>query len=252
MTAATPGSAELLAGCPFCGKPLALGSRKINPKAYCETEDCYGRKMSVVNLDDPVCVKAWNTRLAAKPDEATHEIAAAPPKPAPDMREADNDRLITTMAFAMQGAQFALQNGRALDVALSSLTIALQIEADHWQKYARLSAPVPPADRALATGILNSLEETAKYLRRADPATVDMDGITQVLLTGIKQLAILSLPVQPCAGEREVLDELNSTATFAEGNATAPGGHDKDTWAAHARSIRKVIALLSNSEEVGK
>lgn len=69
MTAVTPGSAELLEPCPFCGKPLTLGSRKINPKAYCEIEDCYGRKMSVVNLDDPICVKAWNTRLAAKPAE---------------------------------------------------------------------------------------------------------------------------------------------------------------------------------------
>lgn len=78
MTAVTLGSAELLAPCPFCGKPLTIGSRKINPKAYCETEDCYGQKMSVVNLDDPVCVKAWNTRLAAaKPDEDPVDVWGA-------------------------------------------------------------------------------------------------------------------------------------------------------------------------------
>lgn len=44
------------------------------------------------------------------------------------------------MAFAMQGAQFALENSPrsvALEAALHILTIALDMEAQHWQANAR-------------------------------------------------------------------------------------------------------------------
>ena len=81
----TPGREELLEPCPFCGKPLYVKKGKINPSARCVTEDCYGAHMSVINLDDPICVKAWNTRLAAKPaDEGWRSIWVA---------KAPNDRL---------------------------------------------------------------------------------------------------------------------------------------------------------------
>jgi hypothetical protein len=46
------------------------------------------------------------------------------------------EQLISTMAFSMQTAQFALEHSErnnALDAALSSLTIALKMEADYWQ-----------------------------------------------------------------------------------------------------------------------
>jgi hypothetical protein len=48
--------------CPFCGNELYRSPRAHNPKAYCVTEDCYGKRMSVVNLDDPIIVAMWNTR----------------------------------------------------------------------------------------------------------------------------------------------------------------------------------------------
>lgn len=52
----------------------------------------------------------------------------------------DDERLIAMMAFAMQGAQFALENSPrsvALEAALHILTIALDMEAQHWQANAR-------------------------------------------------------------------------------------------------------------------
>jgi hypothetical protein len=56
-------------------------------------------------------------------------------------REKDKDHLIAMMALAMQTAQGALRDTgnapEALAAALSSLTIALDMEAAHWQKYAR-------------------------------------------------------------------------------------------------------------------
>ena len=69
MTTPSPDDRELLA-CPFCAKPLYVKRGKINPSARCMTEDCYGQKMSVVNLDDPRDVAAWNTRSAALPEQA--------------------------------------------------------------------------------------------------------------------------------------------------------------------------------------
>lgn len=57
------------------------------------------------------------------------------------MFQADEVRLIAMMALAMQTAQGALRDANnspdALAAALSSLTIALDMEAAHWQKYAR-------------------------------------------------------------------------------------------------------------------
>lgn len=67
------------------------------------------------------------------------------------MREADQARLIAVMALTMQSAKDALQytnySPDALAAALSSLTLTLQMEADHWQKYARIAAPAPSPNR---------------------------------------------------------------------------------------------------------
>lgn len=52
--------------CPFCGNPLTQKRGKINPYARCETEDCFGSRCPVVNLDDPRALAAWNTRAFAQ------------------------------------------------------------------------------------------------------------------------------------------------------------------------------------------
>lgn len=64
-----------LKGCPFCGEQLFRSSRPVNPKAYCRTEGCFGSKMPVVNLDDPVFVAAWNTRATPATDKTVEGIA---------------------------------------------------------------------------------------------------------------------------------------------------------------------------------
>jgi hypothetical protein len=61
--------AAKLAPCPFCNKPLYIKRGHINPSAYCRTDDCFGRRMPCVNLDDAENVAAWNTR-ASLPREA--------------------------------------------------------------------------------------------------------------------------------------------------------------------------------------
>lgn len=57
-----PEDVERLAKCPFCGKPLKLRVRSVNPYGRCGTQGCYGAKMPVVNLDVPEDIAAWNTR----------------------------------------------------------------------------------------------------------------------------------------------------------------------------------------------
>jgi len=67
--------------CPFCGQQLARGSRRINRYARCTTEDCYGAKAPVVNLDVPGSVAAWNKRAAlpqAQADGWLTDIENAP------------------------------------------------------------------------------------------------------------------------------------------------------------------------------
>lgn len=77
-TTAQCGAGEALLPCPFCGKPLFVSSRPINPKAYCRTEDCYGKKMPCVNLDVPSDVAAWNARSTPpSPVRAAQEDAYA-------------------------------------------------------------------------------------------------------------------------------------------------------------------------------
>ena len=51
--------------CPWCGCALYAVWRRANPRASCKTEGCFGRKMAVVNLDDPSDVAAWNCRAPA-------------------------------------------------------------------------------------------------------------------------------------------------------------------------------------------
>lgn len=48
--------------CPFCGKKLFIVDRKNNPYARCSSDECYGRKLPLLNLDDPGAIKAWNKR----------------------------------------------------------------------------------------------------------------------------------------------------------------------------------------------
>ena len=54
-----------LESCPWCGCALYAVWRRANPRASCKTEGCFGRKMAVVNLDDPSDVAAWNCRAPA-------------------------------------------------------------------------------------------------------------------------------------------------------------------------------------------
>lgn len=66
--------ADELLPCPWCAKPLYIKRGKINPTAYCRTEDCFGRRTSCVNLDDPRDVAAWNTRASLQLRRALEEL----------------------------------------------------------------------------------------------------------------------------------------------------------------------------------
>lgn len=72
-----PVMTEQLKPCPFCGNELYRSPRTYNPKAYCATEDCYGKRMSVVNLDDPIIVAMWNTRQAVNSYPQPHPETAS-------------------------------------------------------------------------------------------------------------------------------------------------------------------------------
>lgn len=63
--------------CPHCGRPPHAVWRAINPHASCKTEDCFGRKMSVINLDDPDDVADWNRR--APPAQSAAATAGMEP-----------------------------------------------------------------------------------------------------------------------------------------------------------------------------
>lgn len=65
---------KALRSCPFCGCDLYRKKGKHNPAAYCITENCYGSKMPVVNLDVPEDVAAWNRR-ASLPEAPAVPIA---------------------------------------------------------------------------------------------------------------------------------------------------------------------------------
>jgi hypothetical protein len=69
-------SRRTLLPCPFCGKDLYLKRGKINPTAYCVTEECPSSRMSAVNLDDTRSIAAWNTRAARIPDGNVTEAVA--------------------------------------------------------------------------------------------------------------------------------------------------------------------------------
>ena len=53
---------ELLKPCPFCGKKVAKYIRKNNPYARCETKNCKGSQLPVINLDEQNDIDKWNTR----------------------------------------------------------------------------------------------------------------------------------------------------------------------------------------------
>ena len=63
-----PSPCPHLESCPWCGCALYVVWRRANPRASCKTEGCFGRKMTVVNLDDPSDVAAWNRRAPAPTD----------------------------------------------------------------------------------------------------------------------------------------------------------------------------------------
>ena len=61
--------------CPFCGLPIYRTRNKINPFAVCKTEDCFGARMPVVNVDQPDNVAAWNRRALVAEVERLREDA---------------------------------------------------------------------------------------------------------------------------------------------------------------------------------
>jgi len=48
--------------CPFCGNPLKEEWRKFNPHARCVTENCKGKQLPLLNLDQQDDIDRWNTR----------------------------------------------------------------------------------------------------------------------------------------------------------------------------------------------
>ena len=66
-----------LESCPWCGCALYAVWRRANPRASCKTEGCFGRKMAVVNLDDPRDVAAWNCRSPSPASQPAAPIAPA-------------------------------------------------------------------------------------------------------------------------------------------------------------------------------
>lgn len=48
--------------CPFCGRELTARWDGANPRAKCDTPDCMGGRLPVVNLDVPGDIASWNTR----------------------------------------------------------------------------------------------------------------------------------------------------------------------------------------------
>lgn len=166
--------------------------------------------------------KAWNTRPPTRDGaEGVGEACpycycaktglkkscSAPPKPAPDaMRELlsyeENVEVeyIKQLVEQYEGNQ-ELRMHRKRYQTLLAIISRVALSAPTSLQKAQTTAAVPTTDGTLATGILNSLEETAKYLRRADPATIDMDGVTQVLLAGVKQLRPFLSPSPAVAAE---------------------------------------------------
>ena len=53
-----------LAPCPFCGNELSVYNRKYNPYARCETVNCKGSQLPILNLDDPFDILKWNNRAS--------------------------------------------------------------------------------------------------------------------------------------------------------------------------------------------
>lgn len=107
--------AVTLAPCPFCGRDLTRGSRRINPHARCTTADCYGAKMPVVNLDVPDSVSAWNTRAApfmpALPAQVPDGWQIVPQECSMEMSEAlhreINDPVMPTIGLGLATARKA-------------------------------------------------------------------------------------------------------------------------------------------------
>jgi len=48
--------------CPFCGNNIKAYIRKNNPYARCETKNCKGSQLPVINLDEIVDIEKWNAR----------------------------------------------------------------------------------------------------------------------------------------------------------------------------------------------
>jgi len=66
--------------CPWCSQAPYRARNKVNPYAVCKTEGCFGLKMPVINLDDPLDVAAWNRRAEQLGWQEAIEAAAGAAK----------------------------------------------------------------------------------------------------------------------------------------------------------------------------
>lgn len=53
--------------CPFCGNDLEVKWDRPNPSARCVTDGCIAQTMSILSLDVPGVIDAWNTRSGESP-----------------------------------------------------------------------------------------------------------------------------------------------------------------------------------------
>lgn len=154
MSAVTP-SREALEPCPFCAKPLYVSRNKINPSARCMTDNCYGTRMSVVNLDDPEWVKSWNTRLAAKPVDEAANMFMPPDGDVTALGKEYLERRVSSMMESVDREQWRQEDGDAgrpeywigrlheAKIALSNLTQGLERRGDSFGRPSTTGEPKP-------------------------------------------------------------------------------------------------------------
>ena len=114
-----------LESCPWCGCALYAVWRRANPRASCKTEGCFGRKMAVVNLDDPSDVAAWNRRALAPASQPV----ATPAGMEPYQRSADGTDVPPELASTARPASIA-----AVEVAAPSAPVRVPLADEQIEK----------------------------------------------------------------------------------------------------------------------